>query len=217
MKLSYAGAGVALILAATLAACGGKAQFTVQGAVATTDSAGNVIGPLSNSGLVLANGGGTITVPAGATSFSFPQQIDYGSSYNITVQTQPAHMTCDWRGGNTGSAGHTISIQAQLACIQNSYSLSGRVTGLTPAADNTPRTVTLLNGTSGGSVTIGSDSLTLGNGDFVLPNVADGVAYGVTVVPPTKPNGLTCTLTNGTGVMHEAPVSNLILTCVPTT
>jgi hypothetical protein len=207
MKLSYAGAGVALILAATLAACGGKAQFTVQGSVSG----------LNNSGLVLANGGNTVSVAAGATSFSFPQQIDYGTGYNITVQTQPAHMRCDWLGGNVGSAGHTISIQAALQCEQNTYSLSGRVTGLTPAADNTPRTVTLLNGTSGGSVTIGSDSLTLGNGDFVLPNVADGVAYGVTVVPPTTPNGLTCTLTNGTGVMHEAPVSNLILTCVPTT
>jgi len=207
MKFSYAGAGVALILAAALAACGGKAQFTVQGAIAG----------LNNSGLVLANGGNTISVSAGATGFSFPQQIDYGTSYNITIQTQPAHMTCEWRGGNTGSAGQTISIQAQLLCAQNTYSLSGRVTGLTPAADNTARTVTLLNGTSGGSITVSSDSLTLGNGDFVLPNVADGVAYGVTVVPPAKPNGLTCTLTNGTGVMHEAPVSNLILTCVPTT
>ena len=207
MKFSYAGAGVALILAAALAACGGKAQFTVQGAIAG----------LNNSGLVLANGGNTVSVAAGSTSFSFPQQIDYGTSYNITIQTQPAHMTCEWRGGNTGSAGQTISIQAQLLCAQNTYSLSGRVTGLTPAADNTARTVTLLNGTSGGSITVSSDSLTLGNGDFVLPNVADGVAYGVTVVPPAKPNGLTCTLTNGTGVMHEAPVSNLILTCVPTT
>jgi len=206
MKLSYAGAGAALILAATLAACGGKAQFTVQG---------SVLG-LNNAGLVLANGGSTVSVGAGATSFAFPQQIDYGTSYNITIQTQPAHMTCII-GGGSGSAGHTVSIQAQVQCTQNTYSLSGKVTGLTAAADNSVRTVTLLNGSTGGSVTIGSDSLTLGNGDFVLPNVADGVAYGVTVVPPTKPNGLTCTLANGTGVMHEAPVSNLTLTCVPTT
>jgi hypothetical protein len=47
MKFSYLGAGAALILAATLAACGGKAQFTVQGSVTN----------LKNSGLVLTNGG----------------------------------------------------------------------------------------------------------------------------------------------------------------
>jgi hypothetical protein len=206
MKLSYAGAGVALILAAALAACGGKEQFTVQG---------SVIG-LNNAGLVLANGGSTVSVGAGATEFAFPQQIDYGTSYNITIQTQPAHMTCVI-GGGSGSAGHTISIQAQVQCAQNEYTLSGKVTGLTAGADAKPRTITLLNGTSGGGVTIGSDSLTLGNGDFVFPNkVPDGVSYGVTVVPPSPPNGLTCTIANGTGVMHEAPVSNLTLTCVPT-
>lgn len=215
MKLSYAGAGVALILAVALAACGGKAQFTVQGSVVTTDRAGNAIGPLSNSGLVLANGGSTITVAAGATSFSFPQQIDYGSSYNITIQSNPAHMTCQI-GGGSGSAGHTVSIQAQVLCTQNSYTLSGQYSGLTAAADGTARTITLLNGSTGGSVTL--SSATAASGDFTFGNnVNDGVPYGVTVVPPLPANGLTCTLSNGTGVMHEAPVSNLVLTCVPTT
>ncbi|NGZ86961.1 hypothetical protein [Duganella aceris] len=206
MKLSYAGAGVALILAATLAACGGKAQFTLQG---TVDN-------LRNSGLVLANGNDTVSVPAGATSFTFPQQIDYGTTYNITVKTDPAHMNCQI-GGGSGSAGHTVTIQAQVVCNQNTYTLGGLFTGLTAAADGTARTVTLLNGSTGGAVTISSASGTLGAGDFVFgTQVADGQSYGVTVVKPDVANGLTCTVANGTGVMHEAAVSNLILTCVPT-
>ena len=207
MKLSYAGAGVALILAAALAACGGKGQFTVQGTVTG----------LNNSGLVLANNGSTVSVPTGATSFTFPQQIDYGTSYNITVQSQPAHMTCAI-GGGSGSAGHTVSIQAQVQCTQNSYALGGQFTGLTAAADGTARTITLLNGSTGGSLTISSATGTLGNGDFTFGTpVEDGLPYGVTVVQPAPANGLTCTIANGTGVMHEAPVSNLVLTCVPTT
>lgn len=209
MKLSYAGAGAALILAATLAACGGKAQFSVQGS----------IGNLKNAGLVLANGSNTLSVPAGATSFAFPQQIDYGTSYNVTIQKQPDHMTCGFNSLSSGSAGQNVSIALAISCSQNAYSLSGQFTGLTPLADTaaTARTVTLVNG-SGGGVTITSTAS--GAGEFVItPQVADGQAYGVTVLAPpaTAPNGLTCTLTNGVGVMHEAPISNLVLTCVPST
>jgi hypothetical protein len=206
MKFSYASAGAAMALAAALAGCGGKAQFTVQGSVTN----------LNNSGLVLANGGSTVTVAAGATTFAFPQQIDYGTQYNITVQTNPAHMTCSV-GNGSGSAGHTVTIQAVVACTQNSYTLGGQFTGLTADAAGTARTVTLLNGTAGGAVTISSVSAsntTTGAGDFVFGSaVADGQVYGVTV--QAQPAGLTCTLANGSGVMHEAAVSNLLLTCVP--
>lgn len=207
MKFSYVSAGAALALAAALAACGGKAQFTVQGLVQN----------LNNSGLVLANGGSTVTVPAGATSFAFAQQIDYGTDYNITVQKNPDHMTCSVTNGS-GSAGHTVTIQAGVTCIQNSYTLGGQFTGLTADATGAARTVTLLNGTAGGGVTISSanaTNTTTGTGDFAFGTaVADGQAYGVTIV--TQPTGLTCTLANGAGVMRDATVSNLQLTCVPT-
>jgi hypothetical protein len=199
-----------LAAAAALAACGGKAQFTVQGTF--TDAAGNIVS-LPNSGLVLANGSDTLPVPVGATSFAFGKQIDYGTDYNITVKNPPAHMGCTVFNGS-GSAGHNVSIQAKVVCTQNSYSLGGQFTGLTAAADGTARTVTLLNGSAGGSITISSASGTAGAGDFVFGTaVLDGEAYGVTVL--TQPTGLFCTVTNGTGVMHEAAVSNLLLSCVP--
>lgn len=210
MKFSYVSAAAALAAVAALAGCGGKAQFTVQGTF--NDAAGNVVS-LPNSGLVLANGSDTLSVPLGATSFAFGKQIDYGTDYNITVKTQPAHMSCGVLNGS-GSAGHNVSIQAKVVCIQNSYSLGGQFTGLTAAADGTARTVTLLNGSAGGSVTISSTSATAGAGDFVFGTaVQDGQAYGVTVL--TQPAGLVCSVANGTGVMHEVAVSNLLLTCVP--
>lgn len=202
MKFSYLSAAAALAMAAALAACGGKAQFAVQGAVVN----------LNNNGLVLANGGDTVTVPSGATRFSFPKQIDYGTDYNITIQKQPAHMTCGVSGG-TGSAGHTVTIEAVVSCEQNAYTLGGQFTGLTPAADGTARTITVLNG-SNSAITLTSASATNGAGDFSFGTVKDGASYGVTVVVDPAMN-LTCSVANGVGVMHEVAISNLLVTCVP--
>lgn len=206
MKLSTPGAIAALVMAAALAACGGKAQFAVQG----------TISGLANAGLTLANGGDTITVPAGAESYAFPHQIAYGTSYSITIPTQPAHQTCNFSAFTppTGSAGFTLAIAANLQCLQNAYTVGGQFTGLTPAADGTARTATLINGSAGGAVTVSSATDGTGKGDFQLGAlVNDGASYGVTIL--TQPVGLTCTLTNGTGVMHETLISNLLLACVP--
>jgi hypothetical protein len=206
MKLSTLGAAAALILMTTLAACGGKAQFAVQGTITG----------LNNNGLTLTNAGDTITLPAGATSFAFPHQIAYGTNYSVAIATQPAHQNCGFPSavaGPTGSAGFTVSISVQIQCAQNAYTLGGQFTGLTPAADGTARTVTLINGSAGGSVVVSSATDGTGNGDFVLGSVADGSAYGVTIL--TQPAGLTCTLANGSGVMHESLISNLVLACTP--
>ncbi|MYN26565.1 hypothetical protein [Duganella levis] len=209
MKFSLVRAVAALAVVATIAACGGKQQFTVQGSVSN----------LNNSGLILGNGGEQLSVPSGATSFAFTKQISYGTDYNITVIKNADHMTCSV-GGATGSAGYNIAIQAVVTCTQNSYSLGGQYSGITPAADGTARTVTLLNGSTGGTAILSSGiaatstttSTLTPSGDFSFGTfVADGQAYGVTIVPPT--NGLTCTLTNGTGVMHDAAVTNMVVTC----
>ncbi len=209
MKFSLVRAVAALAMVAAIAGCGGKQQFTVQGTITG----------LNNSGLVLANAGEQLSVPAGATTFAFSKQISYGTDYNITIPKQPDHMTCQI-GGATGSAGYNVAIQAVIACAQNTYTLGGQYSGLTPAADGTARTVTLINGSTGGTVTLSSGvaatstttSTLTPSGEFTLSgSVQDGQAYGVTVVPPT--NGLTCSLTNGTGVMHDANVTNMVLTC----
>lgn len=203
MKFSYLSAAAALAMAAALAACGGKAQYTVQGSVQG----------LTNSGLILASGGDTVTVPAGASSFAFPKQIDYGTDYTISIKQQPAHMTCSVAGA-TGSAGHNVSIQSLVTCLQNEYSLGGQFTGLTVGADGKARTITVLNG-SNSAVTLSSASATNGAGDFTFAaTVADGTAYGVTVVVDPA-IGLNCTVTNGIGVMHEVAVSNVLVACVP--
>ena len=213
MKLSYVGAIVALSAAALVAGCGGKAQYTVQG----------TISGLATPGLMLSNGGETITVPAGATTFAFAKQIGYGTSYNVGFVQQPEHMNCSFTSINTGSAGQTVGISVGIACARRVYTLGGQFTGLVPnppvgTAVATPRTVTLLNGSAGGQVTLSSPTDGTGAGDFAFPTaVADGQSYGVTIHPDTtlSSTDITCTVKNGVGVMGEAAVTNLLVECKP--
>lgn len=213
MKLSYVGAIAALSAAALLTACGGKAQYSVQGPIEN----------LTTPGLSLSNGGETITVAAGATSYTFGRQIDYGTNYEVKIVSQPEHMSCGFNGFNpSGSAGHTVSISVPIICQRNAYSVGGRFTGLqvlTPANGTVaavPRTLTLLNGTAGGTVLLTSPADGTGAADFAFSvPVADGQSYGVTIDPTTVPADRTCTIKNGTGFVTTTAITNIAVDCVP--
>ncbi|MES2259894.1 MAG: hypothetical protein V4724_15330 [Pseudomonadota bacterium] len=211
----------ALALALALSACGGKASFDINGTL--TNSAG-VVTALPNSGLVLANGNDTVTVPAGATSFTFPNRISYGTEYAVTVRNPPNHMNCSVANG-TGSAGHLLSISATVSCTQNRYQIGGTASGLddlavgvaaVAATATTPEIIAvpadvlvLVNGSTTVALTKGQTSYT-----FADP-VAVGQSYGVTVL--TQPNArVFCTVANGNGIMGDALVANINVTCVPT-
>ena len=213
MKLSYVAAIAAFGAAALLTACGGKAQYSVQGQVVN----------LTTPGLSLSNGGETITVPAGATSYTFGRQIDYGTNFEVKIVTRPEHMNCDFNGANPGgSAGYTVSISVPVVCRRNTYAVGGRFTGLfvqTPANGTVAavnRTLTLLNGTAGGTVLLTSPADNSGAADFVFPvAVADGQSYGVTIDPTSVPAGLSCTVRNGTGFVTTTAITNIAVDCVP--
>lgn len=198
MKAQLIGAAV---LAAALAGCGGKASFTV----------GGTISGLNNDGLVLqVNGGSDLAVAAGATTFSFPDSISYGTDYTVTFKSQPAHMTCGFLGGtNIGSAGHTTTINVVISCSQNSYTLGGTVA--TIAKDGTSGAfsgdkLVLVNG-SNGQLTIATGATT-----FTMPGtIPVGTSYGLSVF--TQPTGQTCTISNGSNVMGDAAVSNVAVSC----
>lgn len=183
----------ALVLGLSLAACGGKAEFTVAG----------TLSGLFNDGLVLANGSDTVSPKANATTFAFAGSISYGTPYEVTIKTQPRHETCTVLNGKD-TAGRFASINVQVSCTRNSYSLGGTVSGLTQG------TLEITNGSTGGSGVLATNATS-----FTLPAVLDGTPYGVTVV--TQPEGLFCTIQNGTGVMGEAAVTNIAITCVPRT
>ncbi len=192
MKLSCLRPLAALLLTLGLAACGGKASYDVSGTITG----------LSNEGLVLANGSDTLPRPAGSTTFTFNKRIDYGTDYNITVLTQPAHMNCSVSGGS-GSAGHYLSIDALVTCSQNAYKVGGTVSGLTVDG------LVLINGNTTTNIVKDSTAFTM-NG-----SVAYGSSYGISVF--TQPTGLVCKVAPGTGIgtMGEADVTTVQVTCGP--
>jgi hypothetical protein len=201
MKAKILITAAALGAALVLAACGGKESFAVSGVI--LNAAGQQVN-LGNPGLVLANGSDTVAVPAGASSFSFPNSISYGTEYHVTVKTQPEHMTCaPVDGTQDGAAGRTQTIVVQIRCAQNTYTLSGTVSGLTANG------LVVINGSNGTATTIAKDATSFVYGE----QIPVGAAYGLTVL--TQPTGLKCTISNGTGVMGDAHRANIVIACAP--
>ena len=106
--------GVAL----ALAGCGGSDnnlnETTTTNYVVENYSIGGTISGLTVGNVVLANGTATVSVPANttvnATSWNFPSTFAPGTSYSVTVQTQPVGEQCEVTGGasgmNTGNVGN---------------------------------------------------------------------------------------------------------------
>jgi hypothetical protein len=161
-------------------------------------SLGGTVSGLISSGLVLANGGDTVSVQAGAKTFTLSKAVATGSSYAVTVQTQPTGLACavsDGGGTMPASAVSTVVI----TCTDLPFSLGGSVRGLTTDG------LVLVNGNATLTVASGATS-------FTMPTrVAYGSSYAVTV--QTQPTGLTCTLTQGSGTMGAASVTNVTVVC----
>jgi N-acetylneuraminic acid mutarotase len=110
--------GVAL----ALAGCGGSDnnlnETTTTNYVVENYSIGGTISGLTVGNVVLANGTATVSVPANttvnATSWNFPNTFAPGTSYSVTVQTQPVGEQCEVTGGasgmNTGNVGNVTVV-----------------------------------------------------------------------------------------------------------
>jgi len=181
----------------------------------TTFTIGGTISGLTGTGLVLLDTIGTttpttdtLTISAGATSFTFKTGVASSGTYAVTVQTQPTNpaQTCMVTGGSGTASANVTSIT--IACTTNAVTatIGGTISGLATGAS-----VILQNN--------GGDSLTIiGTGSsmpftFKTPVTGPTDAYAVTVnTAPTSPNQI-CTVTNGSGTA-TANVNNVTVTCV---
>lgn len=193
MKSSFLRPALALALAVGLVACGGKATFGING----------TISGVAYPGLVLtSNGTDALPIAVGATTYSFPGSLEYGDPYDVTIKTNPPHQTCQSDPQTrAGTAGRTAAINVAVQCALNEFSIGGKITGLTTEG------LVITNGTTGGTVTVVKDATVFA---FAIP-VAYGQSYGVTVL--TQPKGQTCTVANGVGIMGDAKVENIQITC----
>ncbi|WP_192954724.1 FG-GAP repeat protein [Gallaecimonas mangrovi] len=103
-----------------LAACGGgsgddssdssASDSTGSGGTTTTYTIGGTVSDLSGS-LVLQNNSGDDLTVTSSGSFSFATAIDDGSSYSVTIKTQPSGQTCAVSSGSgTVSSAEVTSI-----------------------------------------------------------------------------------------------------------
>lgn len=171
------------------------------GCTTTSYTVGGTITGLTGSGLVLQNNGGNdLTIPAGATTFTFGTSVVAGGPYSVSVKTQP---TAPAQVCTVASATGTANANTLVAvtCVTPSYTVGGTIAGL---AGN--GLTLLLNGAS--PVTPAAGATT-----FSFPALASGAPYAVTVsIHPSGP-AQTCTVSSGTGTVGSANITNVVVTC----
>lgn len=165
-----------------------------------TYTVGGTVSGLTGSGLKLRlNGGSDLAISADG-AFTFPGGLVGGTSYAVTVSTQPSGQTCSVAGGS-GVIGSANVTNVAVTCVgtTTTYTIGGRVRGLTA-----PGLVLQLNG---------SDALTINaNGLYAFtPGLPAAASYTVTV--QSVPEGLSCTVSNGTGTVGGANVTNVDVDC----
>jgi hypothetical protein len=160
---------------------------------------GGTVTSLAGTGLVLQNNAGNnLTITANGT-FTFTTTLVNGTSYNVTVLTQPTspNQICSVSNPTGTVAGANVTSVA-VNCV-NSYTIGGTVTGLAGTG------LVLQNN--------GADDLSLAsNGSFTfsLP-LSDGEAYNVTV--KDNPSGQFCRIDNSADAVAGGNVTDVAVTC----
>jgi N-acetylneuraminic acid mutarotase len=194
----------ALLLTACSAGGGaGSATPPVNG-LASYTVGGSVTGLLTNGSVVLQNNGGNNTTVSANGSFSFATSIASGSTYAVTVLTQPTGQTCSITNGSGSSASANvtnIAINCSASNAGSNYNISATVTGLVA------NTSVVLQDNGGDNLTISSNITSNFN-----TALAGGAAYAVTIL--TQPTGENCTVTSGSGTVGSANV-NVAVVCIP--
>lgn len=159
---------------------------------------GGTVTGLTGSGLQLTMNGTPLAVTT--ASFTFPM-IPSGTMWTVTVTGQPTSpsQTCSVTSGTGTLAGANVT-SVSVNCTTNTYDVGGSITGLTGTGLKLR-----LNGGAAQAVSGATFTLT--------PKVASGQMYTVTVgANPTSPSQ-TCVVSNGTGTIGAADITNVQVTC----
>jgi hypothetical protein len=170
-----------------------------------TFTVGGTVSGLLGTGLQLQNNGGdTLNVGADG-AFTFPKALASGSTFNVSVRTQPSGPTQACTVGNgSGTVGNGNVTNVVVSCSTSDFTVGGSVGGLAGSG------LVLQNN--------GVDNLSVGaDGAFTFATaVPSGAPYNVTVAAqPTGPTQ-SCTVANGSGVIGAQNVTNVAVSCVTT-
>jgi hypothetical protein len=162
-----------------------------------TFTIGGTLSGLAPSATVVLQDNGTYDTLSLDTdgTFQFSRPVAAGSTYAVTVSSQPAGQTCTITNA-TGTANDNVS-DVNVTCAAATFTIGGTITGLSG-------TVVLQDN--------GTDNLSRSSdGTFQFANgLPPGSTYNVTVF--TQPAGQSCAVTFGTGTAN-ADVTNVQVTC----
>jgi large repetitive protein len=168
-----------------------------------TYTVGGTIGGLAGTVVLEDNGGDDLSLTTNGT-FAFATPIASGMPYAVTVLTQPGApaQTCVVASGS-GSVTDANVTGVTITCTTNTYTVGGTVSGL--AANES----VVLQDNGGDNLTVNAN----GTVTFAT-SVASGQAYAVTALTnPAAPIAQTCAVTNGSGAIGAANVTNVTVTC----
>ncbi len=169
---------------------------------------GGTISGLTGTGLVLRdNGGNNLAVAASATNFTFTTPVQSGAGYSVSAFSQPSNptQTCVVTNGSGVVASANIS-SVQVTCTTNSYTIGGVISGLTGTG-----LVLRDNGGNDLTVAAGATSFT-----FTMP-VQSGAGYSVSAFSQPSNPTQTCVVTSGTGLVANANITSVQVTCTTNT
>ncbi|MBM9501842.1 hypothetical protein JWG44_16425 [Leptospira sp. 201903071] len=169
----------------------GPGPFSVSGSISG----------LTGTGLRLQlNGGETLDVLLSG-DFKFQTLLENQKTYLVTVLANPTgpNQTCSVVNGSGLIAARDVS-DVRVVCSSSSYTVSGSVTGLSGSG------LTLFNN--------GTDLIGVSGASFIFPtSIASGGAYSVSVsTQPSSPTQV-CSVSNGTGTIVSANITNVLVTC----
>ncbi len=152
-----------------------------------------------NGTLVLRNNGGDDLTITASGAFTFAARVASGASYAVTVRTQPTGQNCSVAGG-TGTASANVTTVLVACTTTPSYTLGGRITGLSGAG-------LALSVNAGTPLAVPAGATT-----FTFPAaLLSGTDYQVKVT--AQPAGQACTVQNGRSFI-QANVTNVEVACI---
>jgi len=167
----------------------------------TTYTIGGTVSGLSSGAKVsvLDNGGDSLTVSTNGT-FTFTTGLASGAAYAVTVSTQPSGETCAPSSATgTVAASNVTNVTIICTVTATPYTVGGTVSGLSGGAEVTIQ----LNG---------GDNFTATNGGFSFTKtLLSGAAYVVSIL--TQPSRETCALSNASGTIGSADITNVLVGC----
>ena len=161
---------------------------------------GTVSGLRPGEQVTIENNGANRTIITKNGLFVFSKEINYGGSYLVNVNTQPAHEICT-PNFNVGHNVHANVTNVAIVCHFVKYTISGVANGLESGTQ-----ITLLNN---GVDPVILPNPTNGSIQFTF-QVAYGSGYNITI---GSQDGVSCKIVNGSGTNVQNNISNVVVNC----